>query len=352
MILRKNIIIIYSFLFMLLACELCSQDIHFSQFYTSPLLLNPACAGASVSDFRFAINYRNQWKSVIMPFKTTAIAFDSKINLKKRANKRYNYFGYGFTMFNDKAGLSKLTTNQLNIDLAYHIYLSRTSLLSAGIKTGFFQRIINTSDLKWDAQFNGKTYDSSLPTNENTVYQSLLKFDLGAGLQYRFTQYSKGIQFEIGASLAHITKPSVSFYNGDPSLNFKYIGHTLLQKKINSNSYIIPTAMYALQGKHSELTMGANYKYLFGEQAKDNAVLNTYSFVSSAIQFGAFYRYNDAVIFTTAFEYKHSMLLGVSYDVNVSKFKNASKFRGGIEFSLVFIQLKKSRLRSKYEAAF
>lgn len=110
--------------------------------------------------------------------------------------------------------------------------------------------------------------------------------------------------------------------------------------------------MFAMQGKHTEFTAGANYKYMLGEQTRDNAILNTYSLVSSAIQFGAFYRYKDAVIFTTALEYKHSMLLGVSYDVNVSKFKNASRFRGGIEFSVVFMQLKKSKLRSKYEAAF
>ena len=110
--------------------------------------------------------------------------------------------------------------------------------------------------------------------------------------------------------------------------------------------------MFAMQGKHTEITAGANYKMMLGEQGRDNAILNTYSLISSAIQFGAFYRYKDAVIFTTALEYKHSMLFGVSYDVNVSKFKEASKFRGGIEFSLVLLQLKKSKLRSKYETAF
>lgn len=310
-----------------------SQDIHFSQFYESPVLLNPAAAGASSSDFRFVINYRNQWKNVISPYKTLALAFDSRIYTNKK--KKGNHIGYGFSMFNDKAGLSKLTTNQVNIDLAYHVYFSRSSSLSAGVKAGFFQRTINTSDLKWDSQYDGKNYDATLPTRENTVYQSILKFDLGAGIMYKYYQRSSGMRFEIGGSMAHITKPKISFYSKDPSLNFKYLGHLLVQAKVGESSYFIPAAMYALQGKHTEITVGANYKMIIGDQTRDKVILNTFTLFSSAMQFGAFYRFKDAVIFTAAMDYKKNMSFGLSYDVNVSKLNRASQRRGGLEFSFI-----------------
>ena len=53
------------------------QDIHFSQFYAAPHTLNPALTGSFDGDWRFAGNYRNQWKSVTEPFKTLALSADA-----------------------------------------------------------------------------------------------------------------------------------------------------------------------------------------------------------------------------------------------------------------------------------
>lgn len=320
-----------------------AQDIHFSQFYESPLLLNPAVAGASNSDFRFVVNYKNQWKSVINPFKTIAIAFDSRAFLNKK--KKGNHIGYGFTMYNDKAGMSKVTTNQANLDLSYHVYFSRSSSLSAGVKAGFFQRSINTTDLKWDSQYDGKTYDPSKPTGESAIFQSFMKFDLAAGILYKYFSRNSGTRFELGGSMAHITKPKISFYSSDPSLNFKYIGHMHAQFKISDNSYFLPSAMYALQGKHQEIIFGGNIKFMIGDQTREKVILNTFTLISSAVQFGAYLRAKDALIFTAAMDYKRNMTFGVSYDVNTSKLSQASKRRGGLEFSFILKGLSNAKTK-------
>lgn len=317
----------------LIAASANAQDIHFSQFYESPLLLNPAAAGSSAGNFRFVVNYKNQWKSVINPYKTTAMAFDSHVYLDKR--HQGSSIGYGFTLYNDKAGSSKVTTNQASLDLAYHLQVSRASNLSAGVKVGFFQRAINTTDLKWDSQYDGKNYDASLPTGENAYFSSFMKFDLAAGLLYNYYNRSNGMRLELGGSMSHITKPKISFYSSDPSLNFKYIAHTRIQLKMSERAYFVPGGFYALQGKHQEITAGASFKVVVGEETKEHAILNTFSLMSSAIQFGAYYRVKDAMIFTAAMDYKHNMTFGVSYDVNTSKLNLASKRRGGLEFSLV-----------------
>ena len=49
-----------------------SQDLHFSQFMNSPLLINPANTGfIPDGDFRLGANYRNQWASVsAFPYKS------------------------------------------------------------------------------------------------------------------------------------------------------------------------------------------------------------------------------------------------------------------------------------------
>jgi len=51
---------------LLLSADLYGQDIHFASFWMTPLLINPAQAGAE-HDMRAIINYRNQWNSVATP---------------------------------------------------------------------------------------------------------------------------------------------------------------------------------------------------------------------------------------------------------------------------------------------
>ena len=52
------------------------QDIHFSQFFSSPATLNPASTGVNVTDFRVVYNFKNQWKSIANPYKTHAFSYD------------------------------------------------------------------------------------------------------------------------------------------------------------------------------------------------------------------------------------------------------------------------------------
>src|SRR6186997_2334542 len=47
-----------------------AQDPNFSQFFASPLTLNPALTGKFDGTFRLAGNYRNQWPSINNAFVT------------------------------------------------------------------------------------------------------------------------------------------------------------------------------------------------------------------------------------------------------------------------------------------
>ncbi len=53
-----------------------AQDIHYSQFYASPLTLNPALTGVNECNYRIGAMYRNQWKSVTTPYQTPSISFE------------------------------------------------------------------------------------------------------------------------------------------------------------------------------------------------------------------------------------------------------------------------------------
>jgi len=58
-----------------------SQDLHFSQFFNSPLLTNPANTGfIPEGDYRLGVNYRNQWASIsAFPYKTMSAFGDVQV---------------------------------------------------------------------------------------------------------------------------------------------------------------------------------------------------------------------------------------------------------------------------------
>src|SRR5688572_519658 len=82
-----------------------AQDIHFSQFYTSPLTLNPSLTGSFDGLMRFGGNYRTQWGSVSVPFQTVSIFTD--LNMM-RSKMDGNWLSAGLHAVNDRAGDGKL----------------------------------------------------------------------------------------------------------------------------------------------------------------------------------------------------------------------------------------------------
>src|SRR5579863_2409265 len=88
-----------------------AQDIHFSQYYASPLSLNPALTGNVNGVFRASFNYRNQWFNIptlnsIAPYQTYQASFDMPLLRDRLGN---DGFGVGAMFYNDKAGDGALT---------------------------------------------------------------------------------------------------------------------------------------------------------------------------------------------------------------------------------------------------
>ena len=60
-----------------------AQDIHFSQFFASPVLVNPANTGNFNGVARLGLNYRDQWGSVSVPYQTFSTYADFAVQPKK-----------------------------------------------------------------------------------------------------------------------------------------------------------------------------------------------------------------------------------------------------------------------------
>src|ERR1700712_3413113 len=77
-----------------------AQDPAFSQFFSSPLSLNPALTGKFNGQLRVAGNYRNQWPQINNAFITETVSVDGNILNGKLAEG--DAWGVGLLAMSDK----------------------------------------------------------------------------------------------------------------------------------------------------------------------------------------------------------------------------------------------------------
>jgi type IX secretion system PorP/SprF family membrane protein len=327
------IIIICSFL----PYKLKAQDAQFSQFYNSPLFINPSLTGAFDGNNRVFINYRNQWSSITTPYKTFAFSYDMGLMKKKEGN---GFLGVGISFLSDKAGSSQLGLNQVNLSLAYHVQISEYNNISAGIMGGFAQRSIDYSNLQWASQFNSNNvYDPNLPSFESGISQNKSYGDFGAGVEWA---YSKGEmyatannQLNVNAGLAvfHINQPNVAFLSTEKDqLPVKFVFHGNSQIGFSNSKYsIVPSFLYVQQGTTKDIIAEGMLRIKLIEESKYTGFVK-----GAALSLGGEYRIDDAIIPQVQLEFSN-YAMGLSYDVNTSGLTTATSGRGGFEISLRWI---------------
>ena len=300
------------------------QDLHFSQFMNSPLTTNPANTGfMPEGDYRLGINYRNQWSSVMqVPYKTMSAFGDVQI---MRDNKENGWMGIGGVILRDVAGSGNLTSTKVYGAVAYHQTLGYSSLLSLGFNVGWANKQINTANLKFPDQFDGKFFDNKIPTGVMLNRNNISYLDLNVGMNYAYFP-TENIYVNAGFSAQHVNRPNESFFennsaDADVQVPMRYTGFLNGSFKLNDQWIINPNIYYSRQTSLSELVGGVNAHYnLSGDGA---AILIG----------GIYYRHKEAIIPMIGLgleEYKFSF----TYDATMSSLKTFNSTRGAFEFSL------------------
>jgi type IX secretion system PorP/SprF family membrane protein len=323
----------------LIACLIVSsslaQDPHFSQYSSTPLILNPANTGLQ-NDLRAIINYKNQWSSVADPYKTSAFSFDMRTS---KGGSDNSYLGLGAQVLHDKAGGTNMALTQAAINVSGIIKIDAYNKLSTGIMGGFGQRRADYSELRWESQYSNGAYNDQLSSNEVFESNSFTYFDAGAGIAWTYGKdqayitANNGVKATVGFSASHFGLPNASFVaNTGEKLKTKFIGHASMELgKENTNLTIMPSIYYVQQGSLREILVGSSFRYLLQEGSHFTGFNK-----SASITIGAHYRVLDALI--TSFQIDFSnYTVGVSYDVNISQLSSASQMRGGIELFLRFV---------------
>jgi type IX secretion system PorP/SprF family membrane protein len=305
-----------------------AQDPHFSQFFASPLTLNPAFTGKFDGEWRLAVNHRDQWPSIPKAYVTSSASFD--IGLMKDKLPQGDVFGIGVSGLTDASANSQLKLNYGSLSLSYHKALDEDgyNTIGAGFQGTYSSLVLDQSKLTFETMLaqNGFTNESGRETLQNGSNQSY--FDMNAGVLFSGSSNGNN-NYYAGVSIYHVNRPKVGFKDANYQLASRVTAHAGGTLPISDVLSFNGSVIHQIQAKASETTLGGALSYnLNGDEVNP-----------SNIFIGSWVRFNDAVIPYIGLEV-NGLRIGASYDVNISSLKSATSSRGGSEFSLIYIKRK------------
>ncbi len=316
-----------AYIFSVLAVNVWAQDPHFSQFFSSPLTLNPAFTGKFDGVIRAAANYRNQWPTINRAYVTGTASVDFPILAK---HIPYNdTWGVGFLGYTDQSAAGAVSFSYYSLSTAYHKGLDEDGFnqLGAGFQVTYSNLLIKTSDLKFEDQLTpfGFTGITNEVFNNSTLKSSYV--DVNAGLLYTTSTSAKNNLYA-GVSLYHINRPKQEFTGINYDLYPRATFHAGGYFPVGPITTLHFSGLFSTQASAYETLIGGALQFIAGDPDADNP---------TSFYIGLWERFGDATIPYIGLEF-NNLRIGTSYDINTSSLKTASQSRGGIEISLIYIK--------------
>lgn len=314
----------------MLAASSVAQDVHFTQYFTSPLTLNPAMTGLVSEDLRFAGNYRTQWPTVTStPYTTATLSYDMA-TLKGKLPEG-DALGLGLMGLYDKSGSGGLTNTTFGLSLAYHkaFGYDRRQHISLGVQGYYVQKSIDYAKLTFEDMYDNGNGTLAYQSHERFTSGSLSYTDVNLGAMYsgRVTDH---VTAYLGYSYYHLTQPVETFLgNNTHQIHPRHTVYLGGSFDMNENTVLYASGLYQSQASASEYLIGTAVGFILNPGHDPEYQKNTIFYL------GGWYRYGDAIAPYVGLEWS-KMRLGVSYDVNVSSFTPATSSVGAYEISLLY----------------
>lgn len=245
------------YLLMLVSCTITGQDLVFSQFYNSPLNLNPALAGTNTFA-QFNANYRLQWPGLSKVYESFTLGYNQYF--------RDINSGFGVNIVSDNSGDGALQFLNVAGNYMYRLTLAGDLQLRIGLEVGFGQNRLNYNQLIFGDQIDisgpinaggGIIASNEIPPNSlNKGY-----LDLGTG----FMVYNKN--WFVGLTMKHLNTPDNGFLLtntvgkiGLPLLfnlhgSYQYVFD--IGNKQTNPSFLSPSILLARQGDFWQFNVGS-----------------------------------------------------------------------------------------------
>ena len=313
---------------LLVVSKVQGQDPMFSQYYASPLYLNPGLIG-SVKQPRLILNSRLQWAKLPNAFTTYAASADYLVEDWSSA--------FGILAMTDKAGSANLRNTSIHGMYAAKIRIAESWVFSPAVSFGYASRSIDFDKLIFGDMIlhNGPTTDDAIGHLGNQNY-----FDFSSGAVI----YNK--TFWAGFSGYHINEPNYSLLGEDAKLPMRLSIHggfripikhgVLSTSKLSS---IAPSFVYKSQGEFQQFDIGTNIIFdpvMVGLWYRGIPTRKNQSEQAS----------QDAVIFILGLNLKF-IEVGYSYDFTISSIGPQSGGSHEISVTLLLPELNPNKVKRR-----
>lgn len=308
-----------------------TQSTHFSQFYSTPLLVNPAATGLTPGPYRLAGNYRSQWNAAGSPY--TTITFSGDAQLLSSQISEGNILAGGLTFVNDKTMDGAVQTNNLIVSGAYHVAIfdDPYQTVGVGFQGSYNEKRIDFSRLLFESQYNNNGgFDPAAPVGERLENGKKHYFDINAGAMYSYAVEDRSMF--AGFAMYNILKKEENYLTEQfktPTLFSASAGGDI-DVGVNNSFYF--SGNYRRQGNSNELTLGMAYGFFIDGEG------------FSSFRLGMWHRLKDAIIPYAGLTYK-GLQLGCSFDYTTSQAKTKSQIRNTFEISLLYLAEDKSEIK-------
>jgi type IX secretion system PorP/SprF family membrane protein len=307
-----------------------SQDSHFTQFFTNPLIQSPASTGYFQGNYRIGANYKYQWPWAspqrTFNYQTEAVYADFSLLENK---VKHGWMGIGANFLNDEAGDGRLRYMRFGASVAWHQAFDRQNryVLSVGYVCSVINKSVDFDKFYFNDQWvSDHGFDRSVPNFEHPNSGSFFQVDMGAGINFN-AKVSDKLLLSTTFSVLNLNRPRDDFYNFSSKLSFRYVSSAGMEYDINKNISITANAYFSYQQKAYEIVLGG----MAGLKPRQRRHVS-----NSTFYLGAYYRYNDAISPIIGYQYKKTRLL-VNYDVITSRLYVPGQLNGGLEISLVHV---------------
>lgn len=307
-------------------CLLCitvwckAQSYHFSQFFSTPLLTNPAHTGFTNGPFRMSSNIRSQG----IPGNTFFTGYVSAdVSALRNKLPEGHKAGLGVYAMNDHSLSSAIQTNSAGLSAAYNVGLDIYGERSfgLGIQATYNQRRIDYSKLTFENQYGPGGYDGTLPAGEPLDFNSKSFFDVNVGAMYNAFLSDKA--FFVGVSGYNLLQHKESVFEEDFKMPMRITLQGAAQFQISPVEKVYGSLTSMYQAKANEIIVGAAYGIQLTEASTKNELTG-----------GLWYRFQDAVIPYVGYQY-NNWQVGLSYDYTLSSAK-AGQIKNAYELTLQF----------------
>ncbi|MCQ2605107.1 MAG: PorP/SprF family type IX secretion system membrane protein [Bacteroidales bacterium] len=311
--------------FMLCMQTVCGQEIHFSQFYAVPMMLNPAETALYDGNLRITGAYRDQWRAIdSKPYETVSIGLEKQFHLYDHT------FGFGLQALHDESGYIGLEQEKLLGSGAFAFHVNG-HVLSFGAQLGIVYKTAGLADHTFDEQFDlgGESVFNKQFASGEDGDAALFHAAVHIGFAWE-KQLSYNYVAHVGVSMFNLNTPNESLYGMElenSEQEMRYVVQVGGTYSINPKLSLEPKILYMRQTKATDFLVGALLHRTFGDETK--------------LYGGTLFRYGfsknyDASIWTLGMKYKR-FNIGVSYDLNVSQLREATNFRGAFEVTMTYL---------------